>query len=267
MGQAPNLAERVSRSLRRALARVSDLLHRLGRRVARQRRLRAVVTVATPHRLTRSDTLGLRLLGFVPSMAGAEEPDPAADPRTDGDPPRADPDPPRDGEETFPRDYVERLRRENANLRNRMKDATELARGYETKLRAHEDKDKSELELAIARAEAAEKERDEARAEASGTSRELWRYRAAAKHSVPEDLVDLIGGDTEEETLERAARLGTRIASSAEPGRRTAPPSPPRGARREPAGPSVDEQLAAAEKAGDWAAVARLSLAKQSTKE
>lgn len=263
MGQEPTGAAGAVLSFLAAFNRWARALTRRLRRVRVP--VRGVVAVSFPlgGRLTRTDLRALRRLGLVPGIIGAQDPPPPAPP---ADPPAdpKDPDPPVAGGDS---DEIKKLRRESAGYRVKAKEEAEQREALEAKLKAYEDKDKSDLELALSRAETAERERDEARQATGDTNRELWRYRAAAKYSVPEDLVDLIGGDTEEETFERAERLGTRIASPAEPGRRAPPPSPPRGARRDPAEPSVDEQLAAAEKAGDWAAVARLSLAKQSTKE
>lgn len=46
-----------------------------------------------------------------------------------------------------------------------------------------------------------------AKSDAEKTKRELWIERALRKHPVPDDLVDLLSGDTEESLIANAKRL------------------------------------------------------------
>lgn len=219
-------------------------------RLARRRRLRGIITFTPAPRLKRWETIVLRVLGFTPSMAGGNG---EGEPGTDADADRGrtaaggrteptggasstdthggaaatrDPD-------RFDRDYVERLRRENATYRTR-------AQRAEADLEAVADARRTELERATRRA-------DRAEAELTQTRDELWRLRAAVKHGIPEDLADLLTGSTEEEVMDRAARLARSLGDGS--GGRV--PSPPRGPRRDET-PDLDTQIAEAEKKGDW---------------
>lgn len=80
-----------------------------------------------------------------------------------------------------------------------------------------EEAEKTELQKAIDRAEKAEGSVSEARSE-------LWRLRAAAKHGIPEDLLDLLRGESEEDVLGVAERLAKRLTGET----KTSPDSRPR---------------------------------------
>jgi hypothetical protein len=72
-----------------------------------------------------------------------------------------------------------------------------------------EDSQKSELQRLQERAEAAERERDEER-------RARARLMAAAAHNLPTDLLDRLGGSTEEEISETAEALSREIDAEVE---------------------------------------------------
>lgn len=90
---------------------------------------------------------------------------------------------------------------------------------YEKAQKEREDAEKTEAQKAAERAAAAEEK-------AAAATRELLVTKAGLKHSIPEDLLDLIGGTTAEEIEERAARLAERL--------KAANPSPTPPARPEP---------------------------------
>lgn len=70
----------------------------------------------------------------------------------------------------------------------------------------YEDSQKTELQRLVERAEAAERERDEER-------RNRARLMAAATHNLSADLLDRLGGSTEEEITETAQVLSQEIES------------------------------------------------------
>lgn len=70
----------------------------------------------------------------------------------------------------------------------------------------YEDSQKTELQRLVERAEAAERERDEER-------RGRARLMAAATHNLSADLLDRLGGSTEEEITETAQVLSQEIES------------------------------------------------------
>src|SRR5690606_16574566 len=72
-----------------------------------------------------------------------------------------------------------------------------------------EESQKSELQKLQERAEAAERERDEER-------RTRARLMAAAAHNLPTDLLDRLGGSTEEEISETAEALSREIDAEVE---------------------------------------------------
>lgn len=205
-------------------ARTERHLSHLARR---RRRLRGVVTIDLPSsRLTRTDRIALRFIGLTPAMRGAsgeagdggDAGNRGGDRGGDGRPDAASAGENGTGDDdrdTFPRDHVERIRRESAGYRQRAHDA-------ETKLRELEDRDKSEGQRAREQVESLTTERDEARTE-------LWRYRAATKHGIPEDLIDLITGSSEDEFLERAEKLARRLGGDVPRPRRSVPRGPAGG--------------------------------------
>jgi hypothetical protein len=76
------------------------------------------------------------------------------------------------------------------------------------KLASFEDRDKSELDRAA-------QARDEAIANAAKASRELSIYRAAAKHGVPAEYVDLIDGADDAEIDAKAERVAELAKATA----------------------------------------------------
>lgn len=84
---------------------------------------------------------------------------------------------------------------------------------------------KAEAERERAEKERAEAEKTElqkaeeavtaARTEALEARRELWTERAARKFEIPDDLLEFLAGDTEEQIQKRAEALAKRIAKDA----------------------------------------------------
>ena len=83
--------------------------------------------------------------------------------------------------------------------------------------RKREDAEKTEAQKAAERADRAEKDASDAR-------REALVLKAGVKHGIPEDLLDLVTGDTAEQIEERAARLAERLAATPQ---KPAPPTRP----------------------------------------
>lgn len=127
-----------------------------------------------------------------------------------------------------------------------LRKANDKARAAEAKVKSFEDRDKSELELANETVANEQNAREAA-------ENELRRYRAAVKYRLSDEDLDLLGTGTDEEIDARAKRLG-ELANAAG----SAPkPNPVVGQATESAG-SIDEQIAAAQKAGDVTRVIHL---------
>ncbi|EHN09414.1 hypothetical protein PAI11_37480 [Patulibacter medicamentivorans] len=135
-------------------------------------------------------------------------PDPAAAPA-----PAPDPAAP-GGPESFSREYVEGLRRENAGYRTAARDA-------ETRLQEIADKDKTDAERATSRAEAAE-----------ARAGQLLRQNVAHRHGLPDEIADRLQGTTEEELIADAQKLAALGI-----GQPPAAPAPPTPAPAVPGGP------------------------------
>ena len=112
------------------------------------------------------------------------------------------------------------------------------------RLQELEDRDKSELDRA--RDAATQAETDRAALETQNA-----RLQAAVKFGLSEDDLALLGDGPAEGFMERAAALAERLKSVA------ARPDPNAGSTADAAG-SLDERIAAAQKAGDVNAVLRL---------
>lgn len=106
-------------------------------------------------------------------------------------------------------------------------------------------------------AEAAERSRQEA----AETAAELARLRAAVKHGLSDEDLDLLGTGTPEEIEARAERLAARLKAA------TPPPTPPvdgQGRNGDPVISSggeekdLEEAIAAAQKSRDFAAAIQL---------
>ncbi|MGZ6053968.1 MAG: hypothetical protein ACXWOV_00145 [Isosphaeraceae bacterium] len=124
-------------------------------------------------------------------MSESSTPTPEATPASDAAPEAAK-------QETFSRDYVEALRNEAANYRNKAKTAADEARAavikdYEAKF--------AEKDTAFAELKAAH----------DGAARDLLRIQKVLEAKVPidhiEDVLPLIAGDTEEAISESVARV------------------------------------------------------------
>lgn len=98
-----------------------------------------------------------------------------------------------DDSATFDREYVEKLRRENAAARKRAQEAESRAKEYE-------DRDKSEQQKLTEQAAA-----DAQRADAA--ERELMKFRAAAAKGLPAKHAHRISGTTQEQMEQDAAEL------------------------------------------------------------
>lgn len=95
--------------------------------------------------------------------------------------------------ESFDRDYVEKLRRENAAARKRAQEAEQRAKEFE-------DRDKTEMEKAADRAQQAE-------TRAQDAETRLLRHEIAAAKGVPARLVKYLTGSTREEMEASAGEL------------------------------------------------------------
>ena len=84
---------------------------------------------------------------------------------------------------------------------------------------------------------------------------EALRNRIAAEAGIPAEHIDLIEGADEAAMRERAKRLAPLVANAPKP------PAPPAGTVTKPAnagGPTVEQRLVEAEKAGDTYAIIRI---------
>ena len=118
-----------------------------------------------------------------------------------------------------------------------LRKANQEAAAARAKIKEFEDKDKSELDKAIEAAAAAVKAQAE-------TELENQRLKAAVKFGLSEDDLALLGDGPADGFMARAEALAARLAVS------TPQPNPIVGQAADAAG-SIDEQIAAAQKAGD----------------
>jgi hypothetical protein len=108
---------------------------------------------------------------------------------------------------------IRKVNSEAANLRKRIKELEPLAElGKQL-----EAASKSDLERLEGRAAGAEQERDQMRTQ-------LARLTAAHQHSIPADLVDLLGSGSEDEINARAELLAEKLAAANPPQAPAAPP-------------------------------------------
>lgn len=140
--------------------------------------------------------------------------------------------------------------------------AEKAAQEAAERIREFEDRDKTELQKA-----------QDAAAEADKRAVDAWREALTTAHQISEDdaAVFLTGSDAE--TLKRqAARLvelrGAQApAPAAQPSQRTPVENLRPGQVPEPPEPTVADQIAAAEKAGDWQTARRLKTQQMLTKK
>lgn len=141
------------------------------------------------------------------------------------------------------------LERERETRRKAVEERDSLAK----RLQEIEDREKSESQKAIERAERAEK------ALAASTA-ESARFKVIAAHGIPEEYADLVVGEGEQLTRS-AEKVKKLIESKSTP----APATPVPGIEGTPAGPTavtLDERIAAAEKAGEKTLVSQLKAQK-----
>ncbi|RCV53476.1 hypothetical protein [Marinitenerispora sediminis] len=114
----------------------------------------------------------------------------------------------------------------------------ELAPAAE-RLRELEDAQKSELEKL-------QSSYEEALGAASRAQHELWRERAARKHGLDDDLLKFLTGESEDELLEAAQVLASKLAARAEAEKPKPGPAPdPTRGQSPPGGGSTADQFAA----------------------
>lgn len=105
--------------------------------------------------------------------------------------------------------------------RQARRDAEKKLTDMASRLQQYEDRDKTELQKALERAEAAEKGVSSMRVANA-------RLMAAAVHNLPPDLIDLLGGGTDEEIDARAKLLAEKLAAAAPPPAPVKEPAPAR---------------------------------------
>jgi len=138
-------------------------------------------------------------MGQEPATTPAEGQAPEAPPTNEGQAPA---EPAKSEPTTFDRDYVEKLRGENAAARKARQE-------LEAKLTEFEERDKSELEKLTGKVTKAEQRAQEAEAR-------LLRYEVASEKEVPAKLVPLLTATTRED-LEAQATLILENAKPAAP--------------------------------------------------
>ena len=147
-----------------------------------------------------------------------------------------------------------------------LEDAGKKALTAERRARAAAEKEAKALKARLdefeaeklSKEEKAAKEAADARSEAEDARREALRWRVAARHRLSDEDAELFLTGNDEETLTRQAeRLVERTPSPGKGGQ----PVPGAG-ERPTKPPTVDEQIRAAEQAGDKTAVMRLKTQK-----
>jgi hypothetical protein len=107
--------------------------------------------------------------------------------------------------DTFPRDYVEKLRQESAAARTSLRE-------LEEKVREYEDQGRTETERLAARLEEEQRAREEAERAREQLQQERLREKIAREHGLADELVDRLRGDDEHALREDAARLSQLFA-------------------------------------------------------
>lgn len=147
---------------------------------------------------------------------------------------------------------VETLRKEREARKvfeKRVKELEPLA----ARLAKIEEGEKTETQKLAEKLDKAEKAAADARAEA-------LRFRIASKHQISDEDAETFLTGSDEETLTRQAeRLAALAAQTAPPGNGRVPVEQLRpGALPNPPEPTLADQIATAEKAGDWTTARRL---------
>jgi hypothetical protein len=227
------------------------------------KRVAMTITTALPvHPSTGLTAAGLRRDGRpIWPIAGAADPDPAnppaqpppADPPPAAPPKPTDPPPPADppgdpAEDALPEGAKKAL----AAARKDAREAEKARKAAEARVKEFEDRDKSDLDKATERAAAAEKRA--ADAEAASV-----RLRVIGEVGLPAELHEFLpaGGD---EAVLRAQAEKLKAAVGAKP--RVPAPDGSQGSKA-PTG--LDEQIAAAQKAGNYREVIALQRQKLNT--
>jgi hypothetical protein len=123
--------------------------------------------------------------GQTPEAGEGSKPEPKAEPKT------------------FDEAYVKQLRREAAESRKALGEAT-------TRLQAFEERDKTEGEKLAARVSESEKR-------ASAAESRALRYEIAAAHGLDLDAANFLSGDSREEIEERAKALTKLLEDKSKP--------------------------------------------------
>ncbi len=127
---------------------------------------------------------------------------------------------------------LELERKARRDAESKLKELEPLA----ARLKEFEDQSKTDAEKAAEARQTAERERDDAKAEAA-------RLRAAIKHGLSGEDLDLLGSGTADEIEARAQRLADRLAGAGKP--RPPAPDPAQGATRGAAMSTADQFAAA----------------------
>ena len=180
----------------------------------------------------------------TPPAAPATPPKPAP---PAGDPPKADPPKPDDGvlgdagKAALTAERTARAEAEKAN------------KALTAQLKVFEDATKTEAEKASEELIAARKAAADATTATADATGRLTRYEVAIEKAVPSHLVEFITGTTREDVEASVAKVLAAFGSSKPTGPR---PDPSQGSGGQPVG--MNEQIAAAEKAGNTREVIRL---------
>lgn len=135
-----------------------------------------------------------------------------------------------ESEETISLEKAKELRSEAANLRKRLKDAETKAQAAEKATKDREDTEAKEQGKWAEIAKKREDELNELTKKLAERDLSDLKRSVAAKNGLPDDLIDRLHGDTEEELSEDALKLAklvkTREAPDTDADRRTTPGKP-----------------------------------------
>lgn len=156
-----------------------------------------------------------RRLGLRPVMGGSGEGDPAATPPPATEPPKPEADDDKLGEAgqaalKSERDARKAAERQMRDLEKQLADLTKAQKDRDDE----EARKKGEWEKL---AKDRETELADLKAKLAAQDRQAWRLKAAAKHGIPDELVNRISGDTEADMDDDAKALAKHLTGKAAP--------------------------------------------------